>query len=99
MTDITLSLLQKILACVSLPEKSNGEIVENSVSRQSRTLWDITTTEEVAYSILAFYSDPMEEFLRRQTVALKAENTANILFWEKVWEAMEAIGFDGRKSS
>jgi len=99
MTDTILSVLQEILDSTSPPEKSTGETGEDLNHWQSRTLWNITTPEDVAYSILTFYSDPMEEFLRRQMVALKAENTANIHFWEKVWEAMEAIGFDGRKSS
>ncbi|PCI32444.1 MAG: hypothetical protein COB54_06770 [Alphaproteobacteria bacterium] len=99
MTDTYSSDCHKMSASKSPPEKSTCESGEDSASQHGRTLWDITTPEEVAYSIIKLEKNPQKDFLRRQRNALKSKNKANIRFWEKVWEAMEAMGFNGQESS
>ena len=68
----------------SPPKEPNSETSENLANKEDRTLWDMATPEKAAQSIKKFYSDPMEECLRRQSVALKAKHAENIRFWDSV---------------
>ena len=84
MTNTYLSDCHKMTDSKSPPKEANSEISENLANREDRTLWDMATPEKAAQSIQKFYSDPLEECLRRQSIALEAKHAENILFWDSV---------------
>ena len=84
MTNTYLSDCHKMTDSKSPPKEPNSEINEDLANRQGRNLWDMATPEKTAQSIQKFYSDPLEECLRRQSVAQKTKHAENIRFWDSV---------------
>ena len=55
-----------------------------------RNLWDITTPEEVAASLVIFYPDgPVAELVRREGYSRQNKQTENLRFWKEVRRLIE----------
>lgn len=84
MTNTYLSICQKIFNFLARSKEHKCEIIEDFTNKQLLTLWDMATPEETASSIKKFYTKPMEECLRRQSVTLETKHDENIRFWDNV---------------
>tara|TARA_R110002072_G_scaffold166934_2_gene320283 strand:- start:414 stop:677 length:264 start_codon:yes stop_codon:yes gene_type:complete len=64
---------------------------QNNLPFPKRTLWDISTPEEVARSIFEFYpDDPMTELARRENYSRRQRQKENSRFWAEVRRLIEA---------
>ncbi len=71
------------------PESPESDTIPmDDLSR--RNLWDITTPEEVAASLVAFYpDDPEAELARREDYSRQNKQMENLRFWGEVRRLIE----------